>query len=119
MCRPEGSLQGHVSGATLAVKTFYVGAGMEQKFSYFHGKHFAISSDPVFPFVKLADGGGGGTQFYSQHLGGRGSRTLSSRPAWSAKRVTGQPGLHTTILSPPNPQKKEKKEKKEKKLSLY
>ena len=45
MCRPEGSLQGHVSGATLAVKTFYVGAGMEQKFSYFHGKHFIECGD--------------------------------------------------------------------------
>jgi hypothetical protein len=43
---------------------------------------------------------------------------LSSRPAWSAKWVPGQPGLHRETLSRktnPPPKKKEEEEEEEKK----
>jgi hypothetical protein len=43
---------------------------------------------------------------------------LSSRPAWSTKRVPGQPGLYRETLSRKTKKKKKKKKKKKRKKIL-
>jgi hypothetical protein len=53
--------------------------------------------------------GGGGAHLYSQHSGDRGRWISKSRPAWSTKRVPGQPGLYRETLSQKTKQNKTKR----------